>query len=171
MLDGFCENIVVRKKGIMDYLMDVGIFLASILAVILLLFLGKQLHFNAAAFVLSATAFVFGIRAIVLHKWEYEYTVTAGEVDIDRIMARRSRKRMLSFRAEDCEIIAPANKGNYFAEYANVPTSDYSAYRTHPDNYFAVFERAGQRILVIFQPNEAMLQMLKKHNPRHVFVE
>lgn len=171
MLDGFSEQLIRHRNTAKDRLFACGIVLGSIIGAVAILFLGKLLRLNIIAIFAAGALVVFAIRTAALHKWEFEYIGTAGEIDIDKIMAQRSRKRMVSFRAADCEIIAPYTRGNYMAPYKNLMAEDYSAFLEHPENYFAVFEKAGVRRLVVFQPNEQLLRMCKQHNPRQVFID
>ena len=91
-------------------------------------------------------------------------------MDIDQIIAKQKRKRVVSFDSRECEMIAPVNRGNYFAEYKSLPCHSFVAYPEHEENYFAVFERVGVRTCVIFQPTEDMVQTFKQYNPRNVFM-
>lgn len=42
---------------------------------------------------------------------EFEYTLTNGEFDLDKIMARSTRKRLLSFHCRDVERLVPFSPG------------------------------------------------------------
>ncbi len=171
MLDGFHEQLVTHQSTPRDFLLRLGMVLGSFLGAILLIFIGRLLKFNIMGIFSAGAAIVFGIRAAALYKWEYEYIATAGDLDIDKISAQRNRKRIISFRAADCEIIAPYGRGNYKASYDHLPPIDCTANLAHPNNYFAVFQRAGIRNKVVFQPSEAILSHLKQHNPKHVFID
>ena len=52
-----------------------------------------------------------GYRAYLMFNVEYEYIVTNGELDIDRIIARRGRKRMINIKTNAYELIAPYDDG------------------------------------------------------------
>lgn len=171
MLENFCEHIVSHRNTIKDRLLECGTIIGGIAGGILVFFIFNLLGLNIIAPVAASALLIFAIRYAALHKWEYEYTCTSGEIDIDKIIAQRSRKRMVSFRVADCEIIAPYNRGNYITAYKNLTIEDYSSYLQHPDNFFAVFEKAGLRRLVVFQPNDTMLRMCKQYNPRQVFID
>ncbi len=169
-MESFYESIVKHHKTPKERLLDVGLFAAGVLGAVIAFTVFSSMMLHAIGAVAAVTIFVFAMRAIALDRWEFEYIVTSGVVDIDKIIAQRKRKRMLSFDARDCEIIAPMTSGNYYAEYKNLPLLDYTAYPAHEDNYFAVFERAGARTCVLFQPTEDMVQMFKSCNPRNVYI-
>ncbi len=169
-MEGFYETIVRHRKTPKERLVDLGIFFGGIFCTVLVFLIFAGMSLKSYGVVISATVLVFAFRSIAQNNWEFEYIVTAGLVDIDKIIAQKKRKRVLSFDARDCEMIAPLNRGNYYKEYKNLPLLDYTAYRGHEDNYFAVFERAGARTCVLFQPTEDMVQMFKSCNPRNVYV-
>lgn len=169
-MESFYESIVKHHKTPKERLLDIGLFAVGIIGAVIAFSVFGTMMLHGIGAVAAATVFFFAMRAIALNRWEYEYIITAGVIDIDKIIAQRKRKRMLSFDARDCEIIAPVKSGNYYAEYKNLPVLDYTAYEGHEDNYFAVFERAGARTCVLFQPTEDMVQMCKSCNPRNVYI-
>ncbi len=169
MLEGFFESIVKHLKTPRERLLDLGFLVAGIVGAIVILLVTNIMNLHVIGAVAALAALVFSIRAILYNNWEYEYIVTGGTVDIDQIIARRKRKRAISFESRDCEIIAPMNRGNYYAEYKTLPTKDFTAHTGHEDNFFAVVERAGVRTCILFQPTEDMVQYFKTCNPRNVY--
>ncbi len=171
MLEGFYESIVRHVKTPKEHLIGIGFAVAGIAGAIVAYYVGLLLGLQYIGLCAAFFALFFGIRAAAFYNWEYEYIVTEGAVDIDQIIAQQKRKRMVSFDSRECEIIAPVNRGNYFAEYRTLPSQSFVAYPDHEENYFAVFERVGVRTCVIFQPTEDMVQMFKRYNPRNVFID
>lgn len=171
MLEGFYETIVKHRKTPKESLAGVGFIALGLVGAVAAYALGILIGLKYIGLCGSFFAVFFGIRAAVFHNWEYEYIVTEGVVDIDQIIAKQKRKRMLSFDSRECEIIAPVNRGTRFNDYKTLPTRSFVAYDDHPDNYFAVFERVGVRNLVIFQPTEDMVEAFKRYNPRNVYMD
>ncbi len=169
MLEGFHEQLVTHTPSLRDTLIRFGMVLGSIIAAVVVMYVGQLFRFHMVSMFAAIITIGFGIRAAALYKWEYEYVITAGDMDIDKITAQRSRKRMVSFRAADCEMIAPYGRGNYKAPYMDLPVEDYSASISHPDNYFAVYERAGKKTMIVFQPSAEMVSQLKAYNPKNVY--
>ena len=117
------------------------------------------------------TAIVLGIRFVNMRKYEYEYIMTDGEIDIDLIIAKRKRKRLLSVNCRNFEIVAPLNRGNYVSDYKNLKAVDYSSYPENKANYFAVTTVKDERVRLIIEPSEGMLRMFRQIIPRKTFVE
>lgn len=170
-MDYFFETIVKHQKTGKEYLKELGFFVGGILGAIVIFILTALMRLHVIGVAGSMACLFFALRAIVFHKWEYEYTVTAGSVDIDKIIAQRKRQRMISFDCRDCEIIAPMHCGDYFSAYSDLPQKDFTAYKEHPANYFAVLERSGMRTCILFQPTEDMVHAFRKYNPQKVFIE
>lgn len=170
MVEGFYESIVRHIKTPKERLIDVGLALAGILGGIVVFVVTDLMGLHAIGIAGALAAVFFGFRAVLYNSWEYEYIVTAGTVDIDQIIARRKRKRMITFDCRDCEIIAPMNRGNYYTDYKALPVQNFTAYTEHEDNFFAVMVRGGVRTCILFQPTEDMVHLFKACNPRNVFI-
>lgn len=171
MLEGFYESIVKHEKTLKEHLVGLGFIVIGVLGAIAAYYVGIMMGLKYIGLGAAFFAAFFGFRAAVFHNWEYEYIVTDGTVDIDQIIAKQKRKRMVSFNSRECHIIAPVNRGTRFNEYKSLPVSSFVARDDHPDNYFAVFERVGARTVVIFQPTEDMLEAFKRYNPRNVYTD
>ncbi len=170
-MEDFYETLVRHVKTPKDYLVDVGLFFGGILAAGVVFVITDLMRLHAIGAIGALVILFFTLQAIAFHKWEYEYIITQGVVDIDQIIAQRKRKRIVSFDARDCEMIAPQNRGSYFEAYKSLPIIDCTAYSGHENNYFAVVERAGVRKCILFQPSDDMVQSLKRFNPRNTFTD
>lgn len=170
-MEDFYESLVRHIKTPKEYLIDAGLLIGGIIAAIAVFFITGLMRLHVIGIVGASAVIFFTLQAIAFHKWEYEYIITQGVVDIDQVIAQRKRKRIISFEARDCEIIAPLNRGNYFAEYKTLPITDCTAYTENKNNYFAVIERQGVRKCILFQPSEDMVQSLKRYNPRNTFID
>ena len=91
-MDTFFEQIVTIRKTAKTWLALFGITLAAlILACLAFLFLGSF------GLLIVAAIFYGAYRLYMFFFIEYEYIITNGSMDIDKIIAKNSRKRLLSF--------------------------------------------------------------------------
>ena len=171
MLQGYYESIVKHRNTPKEALITLGFFVLGVVGAVVVYVIAAYIGLSYIGWAGAFFAFFFGARAAPNHNWEYEYIVTEGTVDIDQVIARQKRKRMVSFDCRECEIIAPFNRGDRFEAYKSLPIRFFTAWDDHPDNYFAVFERVGARTVVVFQPTEAMLEAFKHYNHRNVFTD
>ena len=171
-MDIFLEYIVKRKKGGKEIAIIVGILLAllillAISPVLFILFPG----FGSIVFLLDA-GFIFGAYWLITKQnVEYEYIVTNGDIDIDRIEHRRKRKRVMSVHCKTFDIIAPVGDPDHRGEETSTVTRvlDVSSSPNSGRAYFALFSKDGQRIKLIFEPTAKMLDNFHMFIPRSVF--
>ncbi|MDR1892941.1 MAG: hypothetical protein LBQ48_08050 [Oscillospiraceae bacterium] len=164
-MDTFFEQIVPMKKTGSQLAAAVALWLAAglIAAASLLIFIG---YVGVFAVVIAGGAgygawFLSGNFSV-----EYEYSVTNGFFDIDRIVARRRRRRALSFECKDVEAIGKYNpvehqNRNYQKRVIAGNVEENTWYLTFRHKEF------GQT-LVVFQPDGRVLEAVKKALPRLV---
>ncbi|MCL2572770.1 MAG: DUF6106 family protein [Defluviitaleaceae bacterium] len=156
MNDVFKEQIVKRQPTATDALKRVGLIIAALLVSIIALMFGNFF----GPFIVAGV--VFGAWFLLsLIKREYEYSFTAGELDIDVIYNRSRRKRKLSIRVNDIEIMAHIDdKAHSGAFQGTQITKDYSSGVSGPDTYIFMINHENKRTKVIIEPNEVMLKAI-----------
>ena len=166
-MDVFVEYLVKKKNGPRELLLKVLIVLAALLLFVVMMYLGML--FPVASMVTTLLAFgaLYGGWLLMTNmNVEYEYIVTNGEMDVDKIVARRRRKRLLTVAARSFEKFGPYRHGDHAGEdYANrvyVCTS-----LEDPGCYYAVFNHAKLgRTLLVFSPSDRVLEALKPFIPK-----
>lgn len=100
---------------------------------------------------------------------EYEYAFTNGEVDVDKIIDMRKRKRLITFKVKEIEILAPKDNEEVSAALNN-GEQRLKAYNKEQGErtYIAVINSGGKKINLYFQPDEKFLELCYKYNPRAV---
>ena len=103
---------------------------------------------------------------------EYEYIVTNNELDIDKVLAKKGRKHLVTVDIQEAQLMARTDDENYNAVYKNPPEGvkvlDYSALSPEYMTYFIDCTVDEQRTIVVFQPPQKMVEALWKYNPRAV---
>lgn len=100
---------------------------------------------------------------------EYEYLYVDRELTVDKVMAKRRRKRVAVFELEKMEIVAPV-KSWHLDHFKNRTdkTVDYSSgEEKQPDRRFVFFYDGKQKVL--FEPNEEIIKAMQMAAPRKVF--
>ncbi|MBZ4647496.1 MAG: hypothetical protein PWR27_1529 [Petroclostridium sp.] len=164
-MDIFIEHIVQRKKTPQDTLVTVGIMIA----VLLIAMFALALPFGP----IIVVAVGYGAYWLITSRnIEFEYSVTNGELDVDKIIAQRRRKRILSIHCKEFDIVAPVHDEKYKREFTNVnikKSIDAMSSMNAENLYFAVFTLDGQKARLIFEPTGKMLEAFKTYIPRKVF--
>ncbi|MDF2567869.1 MAG: hypothetical protein K0R90_1325 [Oscillospiraceae bacterium] len=159
-MDIFREHLVKKSSSTSDIIKKIGIV---ILAVILFLFFfGLSFILPRISFILVAASIGVAYGAYFLITGlnvEYEYILTNGEIDVDKITAQRKRKRLITVHAKTFDefgIYRPeehANRqyDNRILSFADLDSAYYAAFK-HP-----TFGNA----LLIFNPDERILNGVK----------
>lgn len=172
-MDIFVEHLVKKKQKPVDVLISVGVVIGSIvLGLFAAAFLAKV--FSQLSILALAGVFYLGYRFITSRNIEFEYAVTNGELDVDKIIAQRSRKRIISLKARDIEFIAPWDDANYKNEFESSQIKeviDASSGIMTDDRYIMIFNKDGQRKKLIFEPTIKMLNVFKTYKPQNVHIK
>lgn len=162
MSDSFTEQLVKQNATASAVLKRVAVVLGIILCVVIMIAV-------PIFFILPAA----GIFAL-MYLWkrfgsvEFEYIYYNGEIDIDKIMGKEARKRVVSISAKDMTILAPTGSGelNRFMQLKTYDCSSKSGART----YEAITKLKEQDVRVIFEPNDEILQGMRYLAPRKVIL-
>lgn len=152
-MDHYVEQLVAKQKGGREWGIIGGtIAVAAALAFLCFWFLGP-------VFLIVLVGLVYGVYWIVsAQETEFEYCVTNGDMDIDSIVAKRKRKRIVSVRGGKIESLEPLS-GSIPSGFdrtvmaASSPTAA-GCWR------FTYHSKKNGHTQVIFEPNDAVLDEL-----------
>ena len=160
-MDTFVEQLVTIKKNAKTYLAYIGIAIAAILLMAVALTILGGLAIVVVFLVLFGAYKLYSMLNV-----EYEYIVTNSTMDIDKITAKSSRKRILSFELSEVERIEKYRaempqdilKDCFFACNAD----DVNAYVViiHPDG------KAKQSVVIA--PDDRTKEAMKKFLPKYI---
>ena len=96
---------------------------------------------------------------------EYEYIFTNGEIDVDKITAQRSRKRLITFRCGSATDFGIADENFSVPEGATQVLA--CACDDSLTDYYITFNHKNLGLTtVIFTPDDDMLALIKPALPR-----
>lgn len=170
-MDTFIEKLITKRKTGKDRAFSAGIIALGIIVAYLVLNLTAA--FLQSISLLLAAGVLYGTYLLVKSRnIEFEYAVTNGDLDIDRIVAQRKRKRIFSASCKDFEIVAKVSSDKFKQEGANIQKKiEAVSTLQNPDVYFIVLNYKGERTVVFFEPDKRMLDNFKTFIPRKVFAE
>lgn len=154
--DIFKEQIVRRQPSMLNRIKKASLIGAAFFIGIIGMAVGQMF----GPFILAAVIFGawYGISFLNV---EYEYTFTAGELDIDAIYNRSRRKRVFSGRVNDFELMAHLEDQRHLGSFHGAQvTKDYSSGVTGKDTYAFMVNYQNKRTKIIIEPNEFMLKAL-----------
>jgi hypothetical protein len=161
LLDSFYEQLITTYKTTTYKIVNASFYIFGFLALITL---GSLPLFIACA-VLAAAAF-FGKKKLYI---EYEYLITNGEIDVDKIVEMKKRSRVANFNIKNVEILALEDSNN-IKDFANKPSKVLDLYPKTTDRkiYVAMVTGGNERFQVRFVPDEEFIDHCYKYNPRAV---
>lgn len=159
--DTFVEELVVRRNSLKNLLIEALMVVAAIaLALACWLFLSPI--FPAMLVILVFAAYL-GIK---FQGVEFEYSFTNGDLDVDKIMAKRKRVRLVEINQKQIQVMAP-----YTAEYESV-THDYSvsqvidasSSKNAAGRWFIIYEAEdGKYVFLVIQPSKRFREAMQKY--------
>lgn len=182
--DVFMEVMVKKKKDNKDImiiaLLCVAALILSVFVLFLMLFLMSMGQNNPIASTMSS----FGIfllagvwygfyKLVGMRSVEFEYILTNSEMDIDKIMSKKSRKRIASFDFKSAEIVACVEDTMHNGKYksnSEIEVIDARGDSQYNYVYFADVKIEDKQKRILFQPTSRMIESIKKFNPRNVFI-
>ena len=101
---------------------------------------------------------------------EFEYLYVNGELDIDKIMSKVKRKRVGSFDISKAEMVAPvkSHELDYYRQSKDLKVVDCSSGEDHANVYGMVIKDEKGMKLVLFEPNQEILDDMRRIAPRKV---
>lgn len=166
-MDNFSEQLVTRKETKSDKISRIGTLITGSLFSVCLALLGLlQLSQPVITlmFLLLAAAGGYMTYLLVQGRYvEYEYTFTNGELDIDKIIAQKKRKELLTV---EVRTFSDFGKYSFDMEETEDMTVVYATDNIISNEYYADFEHKEYgRTRLIFVPDEKMLDNIKKFLP------
>ena len=108
-MDIFVEQLVKKQKTGKDYLRIVAC-LVGVFAALFAMTFGMAIQGIGFIIFVVCCALIYAMYLLITAtNMEYEYCFTNGSLDVDKVINRRSRKRMLSLNTRKIEIMATKN--------------------------------------------------------------
>jgi len=162
-MDAFYEQLVTAKKSSAYSACNILTYIFGGLG---LLALGMRQMIIAIPLILISAALYFYKGNLFV---EFQYDFTNGEIDVDKILEMKKRKRVISFDIKKVELLAPENS-DHVKNYSKNTVSTIDAMNPHSSEkvYNAYIMQDNQIIKLRFAPNEKFLDFCYKYNPRAV---
>ncbi len=161
--DTFFEQIIPIRKTGKSVVAIFGIWFLALLLVFLLIT------------VLSNPFSLFLICAVGYGAWwltskfnvEYEYIITNGTLDIDKITNKSARKRILSFELKDVTRLEKHNPA--LLQQLNRKEVVVACDNNDQGAYFMTAEKSGKgKINLVFAPNEKLQSAIERFAPKFI---
>lgn len=159
-MDYFSEQIVVKRKDSTDNVKKIIIYTASVILAI------TAGYFLFPIGVLLAVGVLFGGYYLLTGlDCEYEYIITNGELDIDKIIAKRQRKTLITVNISEFTSFGKVSSDANNSEC----TSVIALGEGKADDYYAIFNNSSiGKVYLAFSPNEKTLETINRYLTRNL---
>ncbi len=165
-MDTFIEQIVKKKFSNLDYLIFIGEILIGF--IILLLSWAFIPFFFSVVFVAVCIAEYYLLTSRNL---EYEYSVTNGDITIDKIINKRSRKRLITMDAHEIEAMGKYKPEDHAQKSYDLRVVASSNGVSDNSWYFFGHHTKKGNVLVVFDPNDTVRMSIKPFLKRQVSID
>ena len=166
-MDIYKEQLVVKKATSSDWAKRLAILIGTgilILGCVAVLPFSGQLWFFPLLVICILIYAIFHDYPLLYV--EYEYIFTNGEIDFDKILGRQTRKRLATVDVAFFEEFGRFDPGAFEGREFDTKLYACSA-PTDPDTYCAVLSHPKlQHCLIVFNPNEIILESIQEYLPR-----
>ena len=155
-MDIFREQLIVHKKNNRDIAI-----ISGIVALAIVLSLAIMSIAGGTSFLLLCGIWVGAWWLITCNNIEYEYIITSTILDIDKIIAKRSRNRLISINLSETERFMPIS---------DMPNIDAKIVDATPNGiedgvYGIDFSSNAKMQRLLFKPDKDFLNLAKKACP------
>jgi len=164
-MDVFIEKLIKRRKSPADVAyMFLLLFIAFGISHFVFLFISGLAPLIIAG-LMFLTYYLISMRNI-----EYEYIVTNGDIDIDMIVNQRKRKRVFTANCKDFEVVARVNSDQYTKQIRETKNVlNFTSRNSNADVWFIYLIQNGMPMVILFEPDERMIDGFRTFIPRKVF--
>lgn len=173
-MDIFVEEIVRKRKTFSDIIKVLGLALvATVIAVIICRnVLPMAPQFGSGLLLLIVLVYYGAYWLATSLNLEYEYSLVSHEIDVDKIINRKKRKRLTTVDIKRIDVFG--YKGSNAHEYqkflADVSVKKIYACedKTSENCFFVVYFEDSIRKMLVFSPTDKIVELIEKMAPKKI---
>ena len=165
-MDTFFEQIVSIKKSGKAIALFLAVWAFALFLCLAILFIGTQFLGAFAPILIVGIGYGAWWLTSKLNI-EYEYIVTNGTMDVDKIINKSSRQRISSFELANVERVEKYN--DHLLQNIKKENIVFACDRNSPDAYLLVASKEDTKVnYIVFTPSEKLKDAIKKSLPKFV---
>ena len=166
-MDVFKEQIVRKLPSKNEKISKILILVAAVALAMMCFIFAFGTQFAMFGILFAGLALYGGYYLVTNLDVEYEYIFTNGELDVDKIIAQRKRKRLCSVRigaAVEFGQVEDGSNTDGAETYVRASADD----EDQTDYFIRLYHKSLGDTVLIFTPNEEMLGLIKPYVPRNI---
>lgn len=177
-MDHFMEEVVVKKNKVFSEILyvlaNIMMVLFALLGVMMLnaLFMGG---FSVVA--LIETIVMVGLAVLLFLRrdrlrTEFEYTFTNGDLDFAQVYNNQKRKTLGTMRVKNVEAFGQVDS-EHFRKLINMQglTRRNWFLNREAKLYYFYYQKENAKNIIVFEPSDELVDMVRKYLPRGVYQE
>jgi hypothetical protein len=121
------------------------------------------------AFLLAIGAGYLGFRMQAFTNVEFEYLVTNGSLDIDKIMSQRKRVRIFSADCKEFEAVGRVKSKNFGPHITGGAEIIFAGTNMSSESlYFVTLSYKGKKTVLYFEPDQRMIDSFRRFIPSKI---
>ncbi|MBQ9252040.1 MAG: hypothetical protein IJ188_05340 [Clostridia bacterium] len=176
-MDHFLEEVVVKQRNALNRIMYLLSWVIMVLSALFAMY-GLQVVFSAFSIYTVVFTLVFAGIAVYIFLFhdklltEYEYTFTNGALDFAEVYNNKKRKSLGSLNVKTVDAFGKVSSGS-FQRYLKTPGVKRMNWflNREAELYYFYFSKDSNKKMIIFEPSEEMVGMIKQYIPRGVYQE
>ena len=176
-MDHFMEEVVVKRNRAMSSILYALANVVMVISAILGIMYLQLLFVQFDVFALIQTLAMIGIAVLLFLrrdrlKTEYEYTFTNGDLDFAQVFNNQKRKTLGTMRVKNVESFGPVDS-NAFRKLINMPGIKRRNWFLNRDNklYYFYYQKESNKNIIVFEPSDELVDMIRKYLPHGVYQE
>ncbi len=177
-MDRFHEEVVTKKDRRMDDVMywlslAVMVFCGFVaLMQFALLSMSQNLLMDLVLMVIMGGLAVYTFFFRDKLRTEYEYTFTNGSLDFAMVYNNKRRKNLGALNVEKVDAFGRVESGS-FHRHTSAPEVKHLRWFLNrgSDLYYFAFSKDGKKSVIVFEPSEELVTLIKQSLPRGVYQE
>lgn len=167
-MDFFNEWIVKKKRTAQDVMSVIITIMVALMFLygILLQFMAAKLRYLIPVEI--ALIVYLAYRIISSMNVEFEYFVLNGDLDIDKVISKKRRKKLVRIKLRDVEYFAPFEDEHIrVAEDSSIrKIIDASSSIDAPRLHFAIYYNNSEKVCLLFEPTDEMIENFSHYIPK-----
>ncbi len=181
MMDHFMEEVVTKRNNTLNRIVYyVSWVVLVVCAVIAAMSLQMVMYSISTGFDVWSLIFTLASAGIAVYIFlfhdrlltEYEYTFTNGALDFAEVYNNKKRKSLGSLNVKTVDAFGKVSSGS-FHRYLNTPNVKRMNWFLNRDAelYYFFFSKDSNKKMIILEPSEELVDMIKQYIPRGVYQE
>jgi len=177
MMDHFLEEVVIKRNNTLNKL---AYYISWPVMIIFALMAMMGLSSLMSDFSLAAVIYILVFGGIAVYIWlfhdklltEYEYTFTNGSLDFAEVYNNKKRKSLGSLNVKTVDAFGKVTSGS-FHRYINMQGIKRMNWFLNRDSelYYFFFSKNDVKKIIVFEPSEEMVGLIKQYIPHGVYQE